>query len=270
VTVSNQAPERLLSRRDVVVAGAAGLVGVVTGTVGTVVTTYVQERARTGFASTDLDVYPEIRWSFDGSWAFYSSVSIDLSKQPLYAPDSQREELIEYLVKNGCVRASPLMMVLHLSRPGDSPAIVRNIALLGHRRSAPLDGACYFSEGAGGGENAVFATDLDEPNPRFVRSNMADVLDRDTIQKQPDAFSTSTFSVAPHFTESMTLVFHASRFAHEFSLRLQYFVEGRDYAVDISSAGLPFRVTSFAQKSKYRYCVPWYNGIHNLVPCEEL
>src|SRR5581483_11002992 len=73
-TASNQklAAKRPLSRRDLIVAGIGGLAGVATGAVGTVVTTYVQERARANLASNNLVVYPEAIYQMAGAWAFYS------------------------------------------------------------------------------------------------------------------------------------------------------------------------------------------------------
>ncbi len=125
--------KRALSRRDLIVAGIGGLAGVATGAVGTVVTTYVQERARASLASGNLVVYPEASYIIAGAWKFYSRAPIDLSTQPDTDQGNRSDRLVSYLVKNGCVRASPLMITLHLSRPGDSPAVVRNIEIINHR-----------------------------------------------------------------------------------------------------------------------------------------
>jgi hypothetical protein len=270
-TASNQklAPKRALSRRDLIVAGIGGLAGVATGAVGTVVTTYVQERARASLASDNLVVYPEAIYQMAGTWAFYSRVPIDLSTQPDTDHGLHSERLVSYLVKNGCVCASSLVVNLHLSRPGDSPAVVRNIEIINRGQFPPIDDVYYLHEGAGSSDNAVFAINLDEYNSRFVHFDLGGMWDPSSLRGKPSAFSTSTFSVGAHLTESMTLVFFAFQHMHEFMLRLQYFVEGRDNSVDISLAGLPFRVTPHVEKPKQKYCVPWYDGIHKLVPCVE-
>jgi len=259
-------PERALSRRDLIIAGVGGFIGVATGALGTVVTTYVQERARASLASGHLMVYPEVIWNIDGGWTFYSHSPIDLSTQPDIT-EGDDAGLISYLVENGCVTRSPLNVVLHLSRPGDSPAIIRHIDLINHRKSPPIDNVVHVSETAGANDNAVFAIDLDQRNARFVRSDLSSVWDPGKIHGQPDVFSSSTFSVGPHLTESMTLAFLSVHYTHEFLLRVQYFVEGREHSTDLNLAGLPFRVAPYVEKPKQIYCVPWYDNINKLVPC---
>lgn len=110
---------------------------------------------------------------------------------------------------------------------------------------------------------------LDEYNARFVHFDLGGMWDPSLLRGKPGVFSASTFSVGAHLTESMTLIFFASQHMHEFTLHLQYFIEGRENSVDISLAGLPFRVTPYLAKPKQKYCVPWYDGIHKLVPCVE-
>lgn len=260
--------KRTFSRRDLIIAGIGGLAGVATGALGTVVTTYVQERARASLASDNLVVYPEANYIIAGHWEFYSRSPIDLAMQPDIDEGLRDDRLVSYLVKNGCVRVSPLMVILHLSRPGDSAAIVRNIEISNHRKLPLIDDVHYLSEGAGGSNNAVFAIDLDQRNPRFVSVDLGlGGWDPSDVQGKQDVFSTSTFSVGPHVTESITLVFLASQHMHEFMLRIQYFVEGRENSVDISLAGLPFRVTPIVEKPKQAYCVPWYDRIYKLVSC---
>ena len=268
-TAANQTSKRVLSRRDLVVAGIGGLAGIATGAVGTVVTTYVQERARASLASDNLVVYPEVIYQMGGAWAFYSRAPIDLSTQPDTDQGLHSERLVSYLVKNGCVCVSPLTIVLNLSRPGDSTAVVRNVEIINRRQFPPIDDAYYHQIGAGSSDNAGYAIDLDEYNSQFISYDLGGMWDPNSLRGKPSAFSTSTFSVGAHLTESMTLIFFASQRMHEFMLRLQYFVEGRENSVDISLAGLPFRVTPHVEKPKRKYCVPWYDGIKKLVPCVE-
>lgn len=258
-----------VARRDVLVAGIGGLAGVAAGAVGTLVTTYLQERARAGLASGNLVVYPDVQWVIAGAWCFYANSPIDLSARPVVDEGDEDDRLVAYLVAQGCVRESPLLLNVHLSRPGDSPAVVRSITLTNHRQTPPMAGARYLSEGAGASDNPLYSLDLDQHNARFVRTTLASLGDVEAATRgQPDAFLASTFSVAPHTTESLTLAFHTSRRTHEFSLRINYFVEGRERAVDLDLAGLPFRVAPVVENAAVKYCVPWYDQIHNLVPCE--
>lgn len=260
--------QRSVTRRDVLVAGVGGLVGVATGALGTVVTTYVQDRARAGLASGNLVVYPDVQWVVAGAWTFYANSPIDLTSQPVIQNGQDDDRLVAYLIKQGCIRRSPLLVTVHMSRPGDSPAVIRSITLENHRQAPPVVGAEYLSESAGASDNAIYALNLDQHDSRFVRTTLSSLGDLENATRgQPDAFAASTFSVAPHTTESMTLAFHAARFMHEFSLKIHYFVEGREHSVDVDLAGLPFQVSPGVDNVREKYCVPWYNQIYNLVPC---
>ncbi|WP_330275158.1 hypothetical protein OG205_05580 [Lentzea sp. NBC_00516] len=211
-------------------------------------------------------MFTDIAWTFNGHWRFNSAVPIDLTTQPNGTLDNYSEELTSFLLERGCIRVSPLVMVLHLSRPGDSAAIVRGVSLIDHKSYQPDFESSYLHDGAGGSNNTVLAINLDNPRPRFVTTTSSEMLQVEKISNKPDAFTESTFSIAPHLTESITLAFHTSKLVHEFKLRLDYFVEGVEHRLDIDFEGNSFRVSPGGQDVK-QYCVPWYEHNLKIVPC---
>lgn len=258
-------PEKGVTRRDLLVAG----IGVAAGVVTTGVTNVVVERLGPGVASSNLEAFPIITWSPDGSWLFYADEPIDLSGQSTAFRDENgnflSEKAIEYLVDRGCVRCSPLVVDLHLSRPGDAPAVVRDIRLANHRRTAPPSGASYYSETAGANPNTVLAVDLDAPSPVAVESDYSELLSLDPdLSGRPAAFSTLTFSVEPHLTETITIGFLTKEGRHDFQLRLDYVVEGREHSIVVPEDADLLRVTEQLQARK-RYEMPWYDNVYEYV-----
>lgn len=252
-----------LSRRDLLVAG----IGVAAGVVTTGITTVALDRVGPAVASSNLEAFPTIDWSPDGSWLFYAEEPIDLSDQPdrFGPPDgSVAPEAIDYLVTRGCVRASPLVVNLHLSRPGNAPAVVRDIRLVNHRRGSALTGASYLSETAGSNDNTVLAVDLDANPPVPVESDLSEVLYGGDVSGRASAFSTSTFSVEPHLTETLTIGFLTQSGRHSFQLGIDYFVEGREHSIVVPDDVDLLRVTENAE-AREQYELPWYENVHHYV-----
>jgi hypothetical protein len=265
-SASTEPREKGLSRRDLLVAG----IGVATGVVTTGVTTFALDRLGPTVASSNLEALPEIDWSPDGSWLFFSDRPLDLTEQPDSFADSGGEfstAATEFLVTRGCVRASPLVVNLHLSRPGNAAAVVRDIRVVNHRRRPALTGASYYSETAGSNTNAVLAVDLDTANAVPVQATLDEVLYGGDIGGRPAAFSATTFSVEPHLTESLTIGFLTEDGRHSFQLRLDYFVEGREHSLVIPADTDLLRVTQ-AVEAADRYELPWYEDVYRYVPVQ--
>ena len=254
---------RGITRRDLLVAG----VGVVAGVATTGLTAYAMDRLGPAVASSNLEAFPTIDWSPDGAWVFYAAEPIDLADQPdqFGSPEGGfSKEAIDYLVTRGCVRQSPLLVHLHLSRPGNAAAVIRDIRVVNHRREPALTGASYLSETAGSNANTVMAVDLDAVDPVAVQADLQDVLYGGDISGRPPAFSTSTFSVEPHLTETVTIGFLTSEGQHSFQLRLHYFVEGREHTLVVPEDDDLLRVTQAAEADE-RYELPWYDGVYRYV-----
>jgi hypothetical protein len=263
--VEQTRPDRGVTRRDLLVAG----IGVAAGVVTTGVTNFAMERFRPAVASSNLEAFPIITWSPDGSWLFYAEKPIDLSGQADAFLDENgnylSENAIAYLVDRGCVRCSPLVIDLHLSRPGDAPAVIRDVRLANHRRAAPLTGASYYSETAGANPNTVLAVDLDAPSPVPVESDYSELLSPDPdVSGRPPAFSTLTFSVEPHLTETITIGFLTKNGQHDFQLRLDYVVEGREHSIVVPEDADLLRVTQRLE-ARRRYELPWYDNVYEYV-----
>jgi hypothetical protein len=262
----NEQREKGLSRRDLLVAG----IGVATGVITTGATTFALDRLGPTVASSNLEALPTIDWSPDGSWLFFSDRPIDLSDQPDSFADPSGEfstNATEYLVTRGCVRASPLVINLHLSRPGNAAAVVRDISLVNHRRGPALTGASYLSEGAGANTNAVLGVDLDAAGPVPVQAGLDELLAGGDINGRPAAFSSTTFSIEPHLTETITIGFLTKDGRHSFQLRLDYLVEGREHSVVVPVDTDLLRVTQ-AVEADEQYILPWYDRVNRYVPAD--
>lgn len=255
--------EKGLSRRDLLVAG----IGVVAGVVTTAVTNVALERVGPAVASSDLEVFPEIIWDPQGGWAFYAGAPLDLSDQPasfMGPDDSFTGPAIDWLVARGCVVASPLVVNLHLSRPGNAAAVVRDVRLVNHRRTGALAGARYSIASAGGNPNSVLAVDLDADSPYPVASDFAELFLEGDLTGRPPAFSTMTFSVEPHLTETLTIGFRTQNGLHSFQLGVDYFVEGRDHRVVVPTAADLLRVTQHTDVRE-DYEIPWADQVFRFV-----
>ena len=257
-------PKQGLSRRDLLVAG----IGVATGVVTTGATSFAMEHLGPAVASSHLAAFPTIQWSPDGSWLFYAEDPIDLADQPKGFSDENgnflQDAAISYLLDRGCVRCSPLVVDLHLSRPGNSPAVIRDIRLVNHRRAAALSGASYLSETAGANPNTVLAVDLDVNGPVAVQSDYMEILYGADVSGRPPAFSTLTISVEPHLTETITIGFLTRSGRHAFQLRVDYLVEGRQHSIVVPEDVDLLRVTQ-AVDAREEYELPWYDSIHRYV-----
>ncbi len=255
--------EKGLSRRDLFAAG----IGVAAGVVTTGVTTFALERVGPAIASSDLEVFPEIFWAPQGGWTFYAGEPLDLSDQPdsFAGPDGEfTGPAIDWLVTHGCVVASPLVVNLHLSRPGNAAAVVRNVRLVNHRRAAALSGASYSTDSAGGNPNTVLAVDLEGNPPYPVESDFSELFVEGDLSGRPPAFSTMTFSVEPHLTETLTIGFMTQKGLHSFQLAVDYFVEGRDHRVVVPSAADLLRVTQHTA-AREDYEIPWIDEVYRFV-----
>lgn len=250
-----------LTRRDF----AAALLGVGAGVVGSIATGLVTERLSPSLASTNLRIFSEIEWEdpWDG-WAFYSTTPIDLSQQPdkFQSDDDQ----IRYLVERGCVKASPLLIKLHLSRPGSSPAVVTGLQIANYTKMPAVNGARYDSETAGSNDTTVLAINFDSRRPRVVRSNYLEMTELDVIDGLPDAFSQNTITIEPHLTETMLIAANTANGAHEFALDISYLIEGQQYVERIDNAGLPFQLTQHSAETPIKYTIPWYDSIYRFEP----
>lgn len=248
---------RGLTRRDLITA----LLGVGAGAAGAVATGYVTDRVSPSLASTEIGVFAEIQWEdpWDG-WTFYSDAPIDLSAQPreFESPEQQ----IDYLVQRGCVKASPLIIKVHLSRPGNSPAAIIDFDIVDHARMPAVNGARYLSETAGSNDSTVLGVNLDAQRPRLVRTNYEDMTEPVKLEDLPPAFAATTLTIEPHLTESAVVAVNTTQGAHEFALQVKYLVEGRESTQRIDAAGTPFRVTQHSSDTPARYAIPWYDGIH--------
>ncbi len=252
-----------LTRRDLLVAG----IGIVTGAATTTATNIAVERLGPTIASSNLDAFPTIQWSPDGSFMFYAVRPVDLSDQPerFGGPDGDyKQEAIDFLVARGCVRASPLIVNLHFSRPGNAPAVIRDIQVVNHRRAAAPSGASYYHETAGAAENTILAVDLDANSPVLVQSNYEELLMGADLSGRPPAFSTLTFNVQPHLTETVTVGFIAQEGQHGFQLAVDYFVEGRQHSLVIPEDIDLLRVTQDID-AREKYDFPWYDQVYRFV-----
>jgi hypothetical protein len=163
------------------------------------------------------------------------------------------------------VRVSPLIVNLHLSRPGNAPAVIRDIRLVNHRRAAALSGASYESETAGANQNTVLAVDLDANAPAPVQSDYMELLQPPPdLSGRPPAFSSLTFSVQPHLTETITVGFVTRQGRHSFQLGVDYFVEGREHSLVVPADVDLLRVTQAAD-AREKYEVPWYDQVYRFV-----
>jgi hypothetical protein len=253
-----------ISRRDLLVAGF----GLATGVASTVVTSLVVERLGPAVATSNLEAFPTIDWAPDGSWLFFADDPIDLADQPDDFSDDDgdwSQAAIDYVVKRDCVRGSPLIVQLHLSRPGNAPAVVRDIRVVDHRTGPALTGASYFSETAGSNQNTVLGVDLDANRPVAVEATIGELLYEGDIGGRPPAFSHTTFSIEPHLTETLTIGFITHSGRHSFRLAIDYFVEGRDHSLIVPVDDDLLRVTQVTEAGS-AYVVPWYEGVHRYVP----
>ncbi|MGY1704846.1 hypothetical protein ACI79C_09745 [Geodermatophilus sp. SYSU D00697] len=252
-----------MTRRDLLVAG----IGIATGVVTTTVTNVAVERLGPSMASSDLDAFPAIQWSPDGSFLFYAEAPVDLSDQPerFGTPEGgYAQEAIDYLVARGCVRSSPLIVNLHFSRPGTAPAVIRDIRLINHRRAAAPSGASYHHETAGANSNTVLAVDLDANSPVLVQSTYEELVSTADVSGRPPAFSTTTFSIQPHLTETITVGFMTREGQHGFQLAVDYFVEGREHSLVIPTDVDLLRVTGVVE-ARETYEFPWYDQVYRFV-----
>jgi hypothetical protein len=257
-------PQKGLSRRDLLVAG----MGVATGVVTAAATGLAMERLGPAVASSGLAAFPTIQWSPDGSWLFYADEPIDLADQSDGFIDENenfmQEAAIDYLLHRGCVRCSPLVVHLHLSRPGDSPAVIHDIRLVNHRRAPALSGASYLSETAGANPNTVLAVNLDASAPVPVQSDYMELMSGADVSGRPPAFSTITVSVEPHLTETITIGFLTQNGRHAFQLGVDYLVEGREHTIVTPEDVDLLRVTQ-AVDAREAYELPWYDSVYRYV-----
>jgi hypothetical protein len=235
--------------------------------VTTCVTTVALERVGPAVASSDLEVFPAIFWAPQGGWTFYAGAPLDLSDQPVsfMGPDGEfTGPAIDWLVARGCVVASPLVVNLHVSRPGNAAAVIRDIRLVNHRRTGALSGARYSTAAAGGNPNTVLAVDLDADSPYPVESDFAELFLGADLSGRPPAFSSMTFSVDPHLTETLTIGFMTQKGLHSFQLGVDYFVEGRDHRVVVPAAADLLRVTQHTDVRE-DYEIPWADEVFRFV-----
>jgi hypothetical protein len=255
-----------ITRRDVLIALTGGIVGVPLGVAGSVATLYLQDRLEPALATADLIVVPEVLWTVGLGWSFCAPQALrpPVSRGPYNDPAGA----INSLVKHGYVRQSPLRIRLNIARPGDSPAVVRRIAIIERKLTSPRPADSYSSppvtvatrgnmfihgtdESTNGG---VLAAYVDAPNP-IIFEQKADASPFSGKGKAPevDIFATQNIRIDPHLTESRTIEFRAVHSWCDFALELTYDVEGRTREIRVDQTGKHFSVASSSDTGNARY-----------------